>query len=211
MRKIVCQELRLRGFETYEAWSLDSARRLIPSVKPTMMLLDLGLGDEDGYELLQEAVASHIATVVISAREKSEERVRSLTLGASDYLVKPIDLDELVLRMQRAEKLQSKSEPRMPVDSSNALSLDLMNRTVVSEQGVSKNLTPKEFSLLVLLLKSPGKTLTRNDIASDVLGNPSLVNGRSVDVLVSSLRRKLETIGGDYLIQTVRGSGYRFS
>lgn len=99
----------------------------------------------------------------------------------------------------------------MPVDSSNALSLDLMNRTVVSEQGVSKNLTPKEFSLLVLLLKSPGKTLTRNDIASDVLGNPSLVNGRSVDVLVSSLRRKLETIGGDYLIQTVRGSGYRFS
>lgn len=209
LRKLMSATLRERGFKTYEAWSLQSARRLLPSVQPSVMLLDLVLEDEDGYELLHDAVSSGCPTIVVSSREKSTERVRCLMLGAADYLVKPVDFDELILRIQQADKLNTISQPVVKLIENEEYSIDLVNRRIKGKSASTEVLSSREFQLLLLFVEARGRTVSREEIASHVLGRPSLVAGRSVDVLVSKLRGKLETIGGGRLIETVRSVGYR--
>lgn len=200
-----------RGFQTYEAWSLVSARRLLPSVQPSVILLDLELEEEDGYEFLIEAVAARIPTIVVSSRETASERVRSLMLGAADYVVKPADFDELALRIERAERLGAVAQPIMSLVESGKFRVDLVSRRIVTNEASSEPLSPHEFQLLLLMLQCRGRTVTREEIAANVLGRVSLVEGRSIDVLVSKLRKKLDALGGGHLIETNRGHGYRLT
>lgn len=209
-RKLMYERLRPRGYEVYEAWSLRSARRMLPSVQPSVVLLDLELDGEDGHELLNESRNGR-AVIVVSAREKSEERVRCLTLGAADYIVKPIDFDELVLRIERAEKLQAPRNSSIVLMASGDVRFDLVSRRISSRNRESDPLSPAEARLLRLLAEAKGRTIPREEIARDVLGRQSLVEGRSVDVLVSKMRRKMETVGAGRLLQSVRGLGYRLS
>lgn len=204
--------LRQRGIEVFEAWSLSSARLLISSVRPSVLLLDLSLEDEDGYDLLSEAAADGLPTIVVSAREMPSERVKSLTMGAADYVVKPVDYDELSLRIQRAEKLRPTVHANtISTTSIDGLTLDLVNRTVVYNGKESDVLSPNEFSLVLHLLDAGGRILSREEVATNVLGRASLAEGRSVDVLVFKVRRKMEGVCAGDLIETVRGSGYRLS
>lgn len=211
LRKLLCQALQQRGFQIYEAWSLASARRLLPSVHPSVILLDLGLEGEDGYEFLIESVAARIPTIIVSARERASERVRSLMLGAADYVVKPADFDELVLRIQRAERLGAATQPVMSLVESGKFRIDLVNRRIMADEGATDPLSPHEFQLVLLMVQWRGRTVTREEIATSVLGRVSLAEGRSIDVLVSKLRKKLETVGGGHLIETDRGQGYRLT
>lgn len=211
VRKLLCEALRSRGFPVYEAWSVTSARQILPSVQPKIMLLDLELDGDDGYVLLEEAVAADIAVVVISARDGAGERVRCLTMGAADYIVKPVDIEELVLRMRRAEKLQAAAQSLAPIIEFESFSADLVNRSIVPRNGPSQELSPAEFRLLRMLLVSRGRTITREEIAREVLGKTCVLEGRSVDVLVSKLRRKLDPEGRNPVIWSVRGQGYRLA
>lgn len=209
-RKLMYERLRPRGYEIYEAWSLTSARRMLPSVQPSVVLLDLELDGEDGHELLNESRNGR-AVIVVSAREKPEERVRCLTLGAADYIVKPIDFDELVLRIERAEKLQAPRNSSIVLMASGDVRFDLVSRRISGRNRESDPLSPAEARLLRLLAEAKGRTIPREEIARDVLGRQSLVEGRSVDVLVSKMRRKMESVGAGRLLQSVRGLGYRLS
>lgn len=209
-RKLMYERLRLRGYEIYEAWSLASARRMLPSVQPSVVLLDLELDGEDGYELLKESRDGR-AVIVVSAREKAEERVRCLTLGAADYIVKPIDFDELVLRIERAERLQAPRESSILLMAAGDVRFDLVSRRISGRDKESDPLSPAEARLLRLLAEAKGRAIPREEIARDVLGRQTLVEGRSIDVMVSKMRRKLDAVGAGRLIQSVRGLGYRLS
>lgn len=209
-RKLMYERLRLRGYEIYEAWSLASARRMLPSVQPSVVLLDLELDGEDGYELLKESRDGR-AVIVVSAREKAEERVRCLALGAADYIVKPIDFDELVLRIERAERLQAPRESSILLMAAGDVRFDLVSRRISGRDKESDPLSPAEARLLRLLAEAKGRAIPREEIARDVLGRQTLVEGRSIDVMVSKMRRKLDAVGAGRLIQSVRGLGYRLS
>lgn len=201
--------LREQTYEVYEAWSVASARRLLPSVKPKFMLLDLGLEDGDGYSLLKEAAGSDMAVIVISAREGADDRVTSLEMGAADYMVKPIDLRELMLRMKRLEKSSVGATGFASSVDCGTFVFDLVKRTIVRD-GEEVPLSPSEFMLMRMFIESEGGVVTRETISKDVLGNEGQGNSRSADVLVSRLRLKLDPSGRKRTISSIRGVGYRF-
>jgi two-component system OmpR family response regulator len=209
-RKMVCAFLRKNNYEVYEAWSLASARRLLPSVQPAMMLLDLQLEDGEGYSLLSEYADQDMSILVISAREDVGDRVASLELGAEDYMVKPIDLRELLLRMRRIERLAATKTYGSMIDFGSFI-LDLVNRRIVRSGSPDVTLSHSEFLLARILAEADGKILTRETIARRVLGKAQVESSRAVDVLVSKLRKKLDPTGQASLIWSVRGEGYRFA
>ncbi|MDB5570436.1 MAG: response regulator transcription factor [Hyphomicrobiales bacterium] len=209
-RKMLGAFLRKNNYEVFEAWSLASARRLLPSVQPTMMLLDLQLEDGDGYSLLREYSDQDMSILVISAREEVGDRVISLELGAEDYMVKPIDLRELLLRMRRIERLAATKNYGSMIDFGSFI-LDLVNRKIVRNGFPDVTLSHSEFLLARILMEADGKILTRETIARRVLGKANVASSRAVDVLVSKLRKKLDPTGQSSLIWSVRGEGYRFA
>lgn len=201
--------LREQTYEVYEAWSVASARRLLPSVKPRFMLLDLGLEDGDGYALLKDTAGSEVATIVISARESADERVASLEMGAADYMVKPIDLRELMLRMKRLEKATPGLGGFVSSVDCGGFVFDLVKRTILRD-GEEVPLSPSEFMLMRLFVESEGGVVARETISRDILGNEGAGGSRSADVLVSRLRLKLDPTGRKRTISSIRGVGYRF-
>lgn len=209
-RKMLGTFLRKNNYEVYEAWSLASARRLLPSVQPNLMLLDLQLEDGDGYSLLREYADRDLSILVISAREEVGDRVISLELGAEDYMVKPIDLRELLLRMRRIERLAASRNYGSIIDFGSFV-LDLVNRKIVRPGYPEVSLSHSEFLLARILMEADGKILTRDTIARRVLGKSNVASSRAVDVLVSKLRKKLDPTGQSSLIWSVRGEGYRFA
>lgn len=148
---------------------------------------------------------------MISARERPIDRILSLELGADDCMTKPIELRELLLRLRRLAGLIS---PNMSGHASNIIEfhdvkLDIANREVVRANGQASNrLTAAEFRLLRLFLETPGEVIARATIAKKVLNKSWIENSRAIDVLVSKLRRKLETGGGELTLRNVSGTGY---
>ena len=187
-RKMLGTFLRKNNYEVYEAWSLASALRLLPSVQPNLMLLDLQLEDGDGYSLLREYADRDLSILVISAREEVGDRVISLELGAEDYMVKPIDLRELLLRMRRIERLAASRNYGSIIDF-GAFVLDLVNRKIVRPGFPDVSLSHSEFLLARILMEADGKILTRDTIARRVLGKSNVASSRAVDVGSASATR----------------------
>ncbi|MBX9758390.1 MAG: response regulator transcription factor [Beijerinckiaceae bacterium] len=209
-RKMIVEYLRGHGYDIFEAWSLESARKLLPSVRPSIILLDLQLGDGEGYSLLSEQACANASTIVISVRDGTADRVNCFQLGAEDYIVKPINLEEMLLRIRRIEKLHFAQEMSSFVDFGSFL-LDMSGSRVVYPDGESVSLPRSERQLVQLLIEAGDRIITRAAIAEFVFRTPAAENSRAVDVLVSKLRRKLDPTGEASPIWSVRGEGYRFT
>jgi DNA-binding response OmpR family regulator len=169
-----------------------------------LLILDLGLPDGDGREVLQGWRARGVGTpvLVLSARGEVRDRVEGLELGADDYLTKPFAFDELLARV-RARLRPGPSGDATTVRFRD-VELDLRTRRVtVGERSV--DLAPREFALLETFLRNPGQVLSREQLLSRVWGYDFDPQSNLVDVYVGYLRRKL----GDGYIETVRGAGYR--
>lgn len=208
-RKMVAQFLRTQGYEVYEAWSLESARRLLPSIQPRIMILDLQLEDGDGYSILREHADDKMSIIVVSMREAVVDRVNCLELGADDYMVKPVDMRELALRIKRVEKFSTSPEQPGLIDL-GVFVLDSINRKVIRAGAPETNLFQAEFQLARLFIESAGRVLSRHAIARHALGKSVAENSRAVDVLVSKLRKKISP-PNQPLISSVRGEGYLFA
>jgi DNA-binding response OmpR family regulator len=209
-RKMIAEFLRRQNYEVFEAWSLATARALLPSVRPSIVLLDLQLEDEDGFSLLSEPACAEASTIVISVRESVDDRVNCLQSGAEDYIVKPVDLREMLLRIRRIEKLRSSEDATSFIDFGNFL-LDLSGSRVVYPTGGQAMLSRSEFAVMRLLIEAGDEIVTRSTIADRVFQSPPAQNSRAIDVLVSKLRRKLDPSGCASPIWSVRGEGYRFT
>jgi len=168
-----------------------------------LVLLDLGLPGKDGMEVLTEARRSHVTTpvMVMTARDRLDDRVSGLDAGADDYLVKPFHLDELAARIRSlTRRAQGLAANRI---EAGALSLDL-GTSEVSFRGEKVELTKREFALLQILMERAGRLVRREGLENSLYGLDNIVGSSALEVLVHTLRRKLSFD----TIQTVRGFGY---
>lgn len=196
--------LRREGFEVTRVANGADA---LAAEEPDLVLLDLRLPDMDGYAVAREMRArSRVPIIMVTAKGEEVDRVIGLELGADDYVVKPFGMRELVARinavMRRVSETASEPEPVLRVGT---MEVDRRQHQVRID-GVAIALTPKEFALLELLATDPGAALDRRRILEDVWGTRWYGPSKTIDVHVSSLRRKL---GDPSWIETVRGVGFR--
>jgi two-component system, OmpR family, response regulator RegX3 len=200
--------LRREGFDVERVATGHDA---LAAAEPELVLLDLRLPDMDGYDVARRLRArSRVPIIMVTARGEEVDRVVGLELGADDYVVKPFGLRELIARInavgRRASEPAWDAEPEAdPVATVGALTID-RRRHEVTLAGEPVALTPKEFALLGLLAADPGATVDRRRIMEEVWGSRWYGPAKTIDVHVSSLRRKL---GDPGWIETVRGVGFR--
>ena len=184
------------------------------SYKPEVMILDLGLPDTDGIEVIKKIrVWSNMPIIVVSARSEDTDKVAALDAGADDYLTKPFSVDELLARLRVALRRVRHDRQRLSEEASvyenGGLRIGYAAGCVYLD-GSEIHLTPIEFKLLVLLANNTGKVLTHNYILREVWGNPAASDMRSLRVYMATLRKKLEKNTSEpKYIQTHIGVGYR--
>ena len=180
------------------------------SYKPEVMILDLGLPDTDGIEVIKKIRAwSNMPIIVVSARSEDTDKVAALDAGADDYLTKPFSVDELLARLRVALRRVRHDRQRLSEYENGGLRIDYAAGCVYLD-GSEIHLTPIEFKLLVLLANNTGKVLTHNYILREVWGNPAASDMRSLRVYMATLRKKLEKNTSEpKYIQTHIGVGYR--
>ncbi|MFY7064945.1 response regulator transcription factor [Nocardiopsis changdeensis] len=169
-----------------------------------LMLLDLGLPDTDGFDVLRRVRSMGVDTpvVILTARDGVRDTVTGLEIGADDYVTKPFRFEELLARVRLRMRRERNGE--LTVLQAGGLALDLRTRRVAVD-GDTVDLTAREFALLELLMRHPGQVLSRQQMLSHVWGYDYDPGSNVVDVFVRALRRK---VGADRIV-TVRGMGYR--
>lgn len=197
--------LRQGGHEVAEVGTLAEARARVAEVVPALVLLDLGLPDGDGLTLARELRAQDVPLMIVTSREG--DRLVGLELGADDYLVKPFDPRELAARVTNVLRRCQRAPEGLRV---GPYALDVERRTLEDAQGRDVELTPGEFALLAELAEARGRVVGRAQLAEAISPDRDTSTLRSVDVLVSRLRHKLEADPANpSLILTVSGIGYR--
>ena len=210
--RAVRTNLAAHGYDVATAATGAEAATALTTRHPDLLLLDLGLPDVDGVELI-ERIRAHSATpiVVLSARGGERDKVRALDLGADDYLTKPFGMDELLARVRVALRHAAHpSSGAAPVFRCGDLAVDLERRQV-TVGGREVKLTPTEYALLRTFITHPDKVLTRRMLLQEVWGPEYGSEAHYLHVYVASLRRKLEADPqrSRYLL-TEPGVGYRF-
>jgi DNA-binding response OmpR family regulator len=203
--------LESEGFSCDEAYTGRIASEKLFSNNYDLLLLDLGLPDYDGIDLLKESIAnnSETAVIILSARSALEDRIKGLNIGADDYLPKPFSLLELKSRIMAV--MRRKHGIRANVIIINNLEVDLDKRQV-SSGGNLITLTRKEYDILSFLILNKNKVVTRLQISEHIWGDiiEENYNSNYIDVHIKNLRKKLsEYVEGDFL-ETVRGIGFKF-
>jgi two-component system, OmpR family, response regulator QseB len=196
--------LKRDGFTVDWVHDGESADKVLRTDAFDLLLLDLGLPRKGGLQVLQSLRARQQAlpVLIITARDAVSDRVQGLDAGADDYLVKPFDLDELAARIRAL--LRRKSGRTEPEIEHLGVALNPATHRVTRD-GREIGLSPKEFSLLQLLMERPGNILSRAQIEERLYGWGEEVESNAVEVHIHGLRRKL---GNDFILN-VRGVGYR--
>lgn len=208
IRKLLRMGLRSRGYEVLEAPNGKVALDLLES-EPDLVILDLGLPDVQGLDLLRTIRQRHEAlpVVVLSSRDDEAGKVAALDLGADDYVTKPFGMDELLARMRTALRHQLQVQGERPVFRVDDLSVDLIRRHVrLGDKEI--NLSPKEYDLLRLLVQHAGKVLTHNYMLRNLWDE--LADVQYLRVYVRQLRQKIEPEPErPHYLLTETGVGYR--
>ena len=198
--------LQAAGYDVGRAETAAEALRQIADPEPALILLDLGLPDMDGQELLKRIrSASAVPIIVLSARDRQEEKITALDAGANDYIEKPFDVGELLARVRAA--LRGAGPARSAIFTSGVLRVD-MERRLVSVAGEPVSLTPREYGLLLLMVRSAGRVVTHKQLLTSVWGPAHLGDVQYLRVYVGHLRQKLGPEGSVRLL-TEAGVGYR--
>ena len=209
IRSELVDALTAAGYGVDVTSSLAGARTQL-STRPDVLLLDLGLPDGDGLDLVRDLRAAHddLPVVVLTARDAPEQRVRGLDVGADDYLVKPVHLPELIARV-RSVLRRATPQPSPEKLVSDDLWLDANSRRAGRGER-TLDLKPREFDLLAFFLQHPGRAWTRAQLLERVWGPSYDGDARTVDSHVRRLRAHIEEDPGDpHFIETVWGVGYR--
>jgi two-component system, OmpR family, KDP operon response regulator KdpE len=212
IRRFLRTSLPARGYRLYEATTGSDGLAQAKARNPDIILLDLGLPDVDGTEVIRQVREwSAIPILVLSAREQEQAKVAALDLGADDYVTKPFGVNELLARMRAALRhiAGSPGEPSEPVFTLGDLKVDLGRRQVFVS-GKEIHLTPIEYKLLTTLIRYVGKVMTHRQLLKEVWGPLRVEEGHYLRVYMRQLRNKLEKNPAHprYLV-TELGVGYR--
>jgi two-component system KDP operon response regulator KdpE len=213
IRRFLRASLTVEGFHVVEATTGEEGVRAVTQQPPALVLLDLGLPDRDGIDVVREIREwSSLPIVILSARGEEESKVAALDAGADDYLTKPFGVGELLARIRVALRHAS----LVPTKNGQATSLavgdvlvDLEGR-IVTKRGAEVKLTKIEFDLLAALARHAGKVMTHRQLLKEVWGPHAVQEAHYVRVFMASLRKKLEdNPSRPALLVTEQGVGYR--
>lgn len=213
IRALMQSSLSVEGFEVQTAVSLSEALAMLRHHPPDVVVLDLGLPDGDGVELVRE-VRRHKATpiIVVSARHQEAQKIRLLDAGADDYLTKPFSVGELLARIRVALRHRGTAlAAAVTVHALDDLHIDLQTREVLRE-GAAVHLTPTEYKLLARLVRSAGRVVTHRQLLVDVWGPEFSDHTHYLRLYMGQLRAKIERNSAEprHLL-TETGVGYRLA
>jgi two-component system KDP operon response regulator KdpE len=205
--------LSVRGYEVHTASTGAQALRVAAEHKPDVVVLDLGLPDMSGIEVLEGLRGWLTAPVIVlSARTDSSDKVEALDAGADDYVTKPFGMDEFLARLRAAVRRGATSvETDQPVVVTSSFTVDLATKKVV-RHGLEVHLTPTEWGMLEMLVRNRGKLVGRDELLKEVWGPAYAKETHYLRVYLAQLRRKLEDDPSHpkHLL-TETGMGYRFA
>ncbi len=216
IRTILDRYLTLEGYEVRGAESGQAMRDLIQERKPDIVLLDLGLPDASGFDLARELQTDPtIGIIILTGSGEKVDKIFGLETGADDYVEKPFDERELLARIRsvlrrRKEPTARNQKPTAPIRMViGNWQMNLLTRDLQDSAGQSVPLTHQEFQLLSLLARNANNVLSRDEISESISSRDWLPTDRSIDVLVSKLRKKIDVDPAfPNPIKTIRGAGY---
>ena len=210
IRRFLRATLAANGYEVLEAATAHAGLTLARGEKPDVLILDLGLPDRDGQELLRELRGeSEVPVLVLSARDSEAAKVAALDLGADDYVTKPFGAEELMARLRVALRHRLRSGGEAPRYEHDGLVVDVLRRQV-SLRGEPLHLSPKEYRLLELLARHAGKVLTHRYLLEQLWPEGGEADAQYLRVYVRQLRQKLgDPAEAPHWLLTEAGVGYR--
>jgi two-component system phosphate regulon response regulator PhoB len=213
IREMIAFGLRRAGFEVREAADARAGRAEVANKRPDLLLVDWMLPDTSGLEftraLKRDRETSELPIIMLTARAEEGDKIAGLEGGADDYITKPFSPRELLARINAVLRRSMPTEGTERIDI-EGLVLDQSSQRVSSGDRTVA-LGPTEYRMLAFFMTHPERVYTREQLLDRVWGGNVYVEERTIDVHIRRLRKALEEYGYDRLIQTVRGSGYRFS
>ncbi len=203
--------LEAAGYEVLEAATGADALKVAVTAAPGLVILDLGLPDMDGKEVIARLRGwSQVPIVILSARDQETEKIAALDLGADDYVEKPFGIGELTARMRTALRHRIQEAGELTDVTAGGLSIDAVRR-IVERDGKVLKLTPKEYDLLLLLARHAGRVVTHRTLLTSVWGPAHGDDIHYLRVFIGQLRAKVERDAANpAIICTEPGVGYRF-
>ena len=204
--------LEANNYDMTSAGTIAEGIKRAAAETPDVVLLDLGLPDGDGKDVIRRAREwSDVPIIVLSAREREAEKIEALDLGADDYINKPFNIGELLARMRTALRHRMQRKAEIPVLRVGTLEVDAVRHRAM-RAGAELKLTPKEFELLSFLAKHAGRVLTHKQILAAVWGPAHTEDTQYLRVYIGQLRQKVEERPDDpVIILTEPGIGYRIA
>lgn len=213
LRRALAIALRNQGHTIIEAGSLQQAQLALPRARPDCAVIDLGLPDGSGLEVITELRSRNqlVPIIVLSARREAADKIGALDIGADDYVTKPFGADELLARIRAALRRSERTSGR-GVRHTDRFDVDLDRKTVLAADGAVIQLTPTEWGILECLVNADGKVVPGPEILAEVWGDRGKDQSNYLRVYIAQLRQKLEadTRAPRHLL-TVSGVGYRFA
>lgn len=207
LRKLITTYLQRNKYNTYEATNGEEALNVLDQSYIDLIVSDIMMPKMDGYELIKSLREAKydVPILIITAKSEIEDKKEGFLLGADDYMVKPIDIEEMLLRVQvLLRRSKSASEKKMQIGD---LLLNYNQLSVIKKDKVY-NLAQKEFYLLYKLLSTPNTIFTRQELIEEVWGLESDSDYRTVDVHIKRIREKMKDVD-EFEIVTIRGIGYK--
>ena len=210
IRRFLRLGLESHGYAVLEAATADSALRAAVTAQPELVILDLGLPDREGFEVLGVLREwSRVPVLVLSVRSREDEKVRAFDMGADDYVVKPFGMAELLARIRAALRRRVESEAPMPVFRVGGLEVDLV-RHLVRVNDVDVRLSRTQYRLLQILVSNAGKVVTHGQLLNEIWGAAHRDDVQYLRVFIRKLRRRIEADPAQpHYLLTELGVGYR--
>jgi len=204
--------LSAAGYETLAADTGAQALKAVVSKAPDAVVLDLGLPDRDGKDVLRDIRAvSRVPVIILSARDREAEKIEALDMGADDYVEKPFGIGELMARLRTALRHAAAEPASLGVFRKDGLVIDMERRLVTLDDAPVK-LTPKEYDLLTALARHAGRVVTHRQILTEVWGPAHAEDTQYLRVFIGQLRTKIERDpSAPTIIRTEPGVGYRMT
>lgn len=214
IREMICLSLTQANYQTYGCVDVKCAKKTIAEFNPDCLIVDWMLPDSSGIELIRwlrrQQAYKHVPALMLTARAEENDKITGLDAGADDYMTKPLSLRELQSRIKALLRRPSEYKENTNLIQVGSLSLNTKNHEVMAGKTLV-HLSKTEYDLLKFFMTNVDKVFTRDQILSVVWGTDVYLGDRTVDVHILRLRKILKQFKLEKMIQTVRGSGYRFS